>query len=72
MVAATDALGHIVYVTYINDCESNTGGLWCQVYADENCDRELDDFCIHPDDCDCSDEEVVEAYILGFVSVQEY
>lgn len=68
MVEAKDALGQVVYVSRVEDCCENEGGYWCQVYADEFLDYELDDFCVHPEDCDCSDESAVDEYIKKYVA----
>ena len=38
------------YITTCDDIAENEGGLYCQVYADENCGKEVDDFCIHADE----------------------
>ena len=50
MVRAKDKAGHKIYITYINDCEYNKGGFYCEVYSDRNCDHKIDDFCVHPGD----------------------
>jgi hypothetical protein len=36
-----------VYVTFCDDTHPNKGGYFCQVYADENCEFEIDNFVIH-------------------------
>ena len=72
MVKTIDSLGQMVYVTYSKDSEPVEVGYRCKVYANANYDYELDSFSISPDDCDCNDTEVVEAYIEGYISVQEY
>lgn len=72
MVEATDKLGQTVYVSYIDDCCENEGGYWCQVYCDDFLDYEIDDFCIHPEDCDCSDVDAVEEYIRAYAAQWEY
>ena len=68
MVKATDKLGQTVYVTCTDDCEPNEGGYYCEVYADEDLMYDLDFFCVHPEDCDCSDDNAVEAYIQEFIA----
>ena len=60
-----------VYVSCIADCGDNTGGCYCQVYSDENMENQIDDFCIHPDDCDCTNENEVEAFIKEYVRQYE-
>lgn len=39
-----------VWVTTTPDCGENTGGFYCQVYADEDWTEQIDDFCIHPEE----------------------
>ena len=72
MVEAFDRLGQVVYVSYVDDCCENKGGYWCQVYCNDFLDYEIDDFCIHPEDCDCSDGNAVAERIRQYVSEQEY
>lgn len=50
MITTRDKKGQTIYITYISDCDENAGGFYCEVYADENCDRKIDDFCIHAGD----------------------
>lgn len=66
MVEAKDKAGQIVYVSYIPDCEPNDGGLYCETYSDQWCDNKIDDFCIHPEDCNCESVEEVEKYIQDY------
>lgn len=40
------------YISRTEDCDENIGGYFCQVYADENMDYEIDNFCIHKEDLD--------------------
>ena len=47
MIEATTYKGTKVYVTAIDDCGENVGGFYCQVYADEDMNDELDYFVIH-------------------------
>lgn len=72
MITATDSKGKMVFVTTIEDCDENQGGLFCQVYADRNFDKEIDNFCVHPDDCDCGSDTAVEAFVQRYVKSQEY
>jgi hypothetical protein len=67
MTRATTAKGTGVIVFTTPDVEPNEGGLYCEICLEWDGDR-FDDFCIHPDDCDCSDEEQVDAYIDRYVS----
>ena len=68
MVEAFDKLGQLVYVTYTDDCCENEGGYYCEVWADEDIMYDLGFFCVHPEDCDCSDDDAVEAYIQKYVA----
>lgn len=52
-----------VYISVTEDCGENEGGFYCQVYSDKDCENQIDDFCIHPEDCDCKDEAKVERFI---------
>ena len=56
-----------VYVDYIQDCDDNKDGYYCTVYIDADCEFEIDNFCIHTDDCNCFDEQAVEDYIKEYV-----
>ena len=56
-----------VYVHYIPDVGENQGGFYCMVYEDENLENEIDQFCITPEDCDCTNEKVVENYIRNYL-----
>ena len=60
--------GRTVWLVFNPDCEYNTGGFWVEIYEDENLDCRLDDFCIHPEDCDCKNMDAVEWFALGIVS----
>lgn len=55
-----------VWISRTDDCGENEGGYFCQVYADENMDDEIDYFCIHPEDCDCRNEDEVEKFIVEY------
>lgn len=52
-----------VCISCIEDCDENEGGYFCQVYTDESLDHEIDYFCIHPEDCDCTNEKEVDKFI---------
>lgn len=58
----------IVYTT--KDVEPNEGGLYCEINL-ANGDIPLDDFCIHPHDCDCSNDSAVEEYIKNYILSDE-
>lgn len=56
----TDKKGQKVYVTSTPDCGENEGGLYCETYTDDRCDRKIDDFCIHKGDCELTQEGIKE------------
>ena len=66
MIKTHDKTGLVLYITWIPDCGENKGGLYCETYLDECCDQKIDDFCIHPEDCDCNDDQAVENYVRHF------
>lgn len=59
MIEATTSKGTKVYVTATDDCGDNKGGLYCQIYADENIQRELDNFVIHREWLDEADADTL-------------
>ena len=61
-----------VYVHYIPDCGENTGGYYCEVYSDEDMEDQIDSFCIHPDDCDCTNEDEVVRYIKEYLEFGQF
>ena len=72
MIEARTAKGTMVWVSYIPDCGSNVGGFYVEIYLDEYGDR-YDDFCIHPEDCDCADWDAVERFAREYVSrIEDY
>lgn len=46
MITARTAKGTQVWVSFCDDCGCNKGGFFCQVYADEDLQCELDYFVI--------------------------
>lgn len=60
-----------VWISTCQDYGENEGGYFCQVYADEEMSKEIDYFCIHPEDCDCTDEEEVEKFIEEYAKVYQ-
>lgn len=68
MIQATTKKGLDVWVAFNPDCEYNTGGFYCEIWENQDMDCLLDDFCIHPGDCDCQDEAAVERYAKDYVS----
>ena len=60
-----------VYITKTPDCGENLGGYYCQVYADENFENEIDDFVIHTDDCNCNDDKDVDRFIQNYAKMYQ-
>lgn len=58
-----------VWISRCTDCGENEGGYFCQVYADEDMENQIDYFCIHPEDCDCNNEEEVEKFIKKYAEM---
>ena len=52
-----------VWIGCIRDCGENEGGYFCEVWDDEDMNNRIDYFCIHPEDCDCNNQEEVEKFI---------
>ncbi len=72
MMPAKTKKGTIVYLSFIPDCGSNVGGWYVEIYLDQDGDR-YDDFCIHPDDCNCSNYNAVAEFAKKYVSsIKEY
>ena len=71
MIEATTKNGLTVWLAFVPDCEYNTGGWYVEVYLDEFGDR-YDDFCIHTDDCDCSDDDAIIQYARDYIADIEY
>jgi hypothetical protein len=72
MVKGKTKKGTRVWMSYIPDCEDNTGGFYVEVYLNQYGDR-YDYFCVHPEDCDCNNSEAVEKFIKEYVSqIKDY
>ena len=56
-----------VWVSIVEDCDENKSGYFCQVYKDEDMQEEIDNFCIHTNDCDCKSEDEVTKFIQEYV-----
>ena len=67
---ATDKKGQKVHLSFVNDVEPNKGGYYVEVY--NNLESKIDDFCIHPTDCNCSSLYEVDKYAREYVAQQEY
>lgn len=55
-----------IWISMTPDCGENKGGYYCQTYSDEEMDNQIDDFCIHTDDCNCNNQEDVENFIKRY------
>lgn len=55
-----------VWITYVSDLKEYKGGCFCEVYADEDFNERLDDFCISPEECDCTNEIEIEKFIKEY------
>lgn len=60
-----------VYIHYIEDCDENKGGYYCEVYDTEEMDNRIDYFCVHTDDCDCNNVEDVEKFIRWYAEMYQ-
>jgi hypothetical protein len=67
MTKAKTKNGRTVWLSFVPDCEYNTGGWYVEVYLNQYGDR-YDDFCVHLDDCDCTDMNAVEQYAKDYAS----
>lgn len=67
-----DKSGQKVHLSFVKDVEPNEGGYYVEVYNDINLENKIDDFCIHPTDCDCSNFTSVEHYAREYVTNTEY
>ena len=49
--------GIALFISLCDDVEPNKGGYYCEVYLDEDCITEFDNFVIHKEDLDCFENE---------------
>ena len=64
--------GTAVWLAFVPDCGSNAGGWYVEIYLDPASDR-FDDFCIHPEDCDCKDWNTMKEWAKNYVSeIEDY
>ena len=55
--------GKKVYISFCDDVGENKGGYYCQVYADSNCDNEIDNFVIGAEEVATGlTDEIVASY----------
>lgn len=72
MIRAYTHKGTPVWVQTINDVEPNKGGKYCMIHKNMYGDV-VDDFCIHPEDCDCNNETEIINYVKNYVGkIKEY
>ena len=50
MISGTTKNGVKLYVTFVEDVFPNECGYYCEVYLDDSCCEEIDNFVIHPFD----------------------
>ena len=60
-----------VWISMTPDCDVNAGGYYCQVYTDEAMEHQIDDFCIHPEDCDCSNQEDLAKFVANYAEMYQ-
>ena len=73
MITAKTAKRTEVYVSFVEDCEDNEGGYYCEVWDSEDMAKQLDNFCIHTNDCDCNDWDAIEEFAMNYISnITEY
>lgn len=53
MIKVQTKNGVDLFITLCDDCGENKGGYFCQVYLDEDCSEDYDNFVIHKEDLDC-------------------
>lgn len=48
MISGITKNGVKLYVTFVEDVFPNEGGYYCEIYLDDSCCNEVDNFVIHP------------------------
>lgn len=61
-----------VWISTSPDVGENEGGLFCQVYIDENMRGEVDSFHLTPEMCDCTNEKAVKAFLECYAENDMY
>lgn len=69
MIKCTSKNGVEVWVSRCYDCEPNLGGFFCQVYLDEDCENEIDNFVVPADVVDANEDE---KFIIEYVNRTDY
>ena len=64
--------GTKVDVSFVEDVEPNEGGYYCEISRHDSL-MPFDNFCIHPEDCDCKNWREVEKEARQIVSeIKDY
>lgn len=69
MIKCISKNGVEVWVSRCYDCEPNLGGFFCQVYLDEDCEYEIDDFVVPASVVDANDDE---KFIVEHINTTDY
>lgn len=69
MIKCTSKNGVEVWVSRCYDCEPNIGGFFCQVYLDEGCECEIDNFVVP---AAVVDANVDERFIVAYINATDY
>lgn len=69
MIKCKSKNGFDVWVSSTYDCEPNLGGFFCQVYLDEDCEYEIDDFVVPASVVDANDDE---KFIVEYINTTDY
>lgn len=72
MVIAFDKKCNKVFVTLTDDCGENKGGYFCQVYADENFENEIDFFTLHHEDCKNLNQYQIDEMVEEVIALSNY
>ena len=59
--------GELLFYDAVPDTDINKGGYYVEVFNDIDNNYKVDDFCVHPNDCDCTNEEALHAYIRKYI-----
>ena len=62
---------HGYYITSTPDVEENAGGRFYQIYSDESCDNEVDNFCLSKEQL-TDEDKLVRQYVDKLVGEKEY
>lgn len=68
MISGTTKNGVKLYVTFVEDVFPNECGYYCEVYLDDSCCEEIDNFVIHPFELvdGKTPEDVAKEYIAEY------